>query len=193
MWTGKPIDKRQVLTSATDAMITAGSISSIGILCMLFAMPAAAQSVRDTIAGARLGPGYAQMLNLAATPDLSAAHYDLRDGSGLSIDITRLPYEARWRALSKDADLYWRVAGGYLQMQQDVPATAGSVSSKWYAYSLSGACSPEFGSAMDSRSCPPSMWAWLGSKIGQTMRDQRPLCDRFWTDCCSTGTPTHGW
>lgn len=45
-----------------------------GIVGMMLATPAAAQSLRDTVAAAGLGPGYAHMLNLAATPDLSAAH-----------------------------------------------------------------------------------------------------------------------
>ena len=109
---------------------------------MMFAMPAAAQSLRDTVAGARLGPGYAQILNIAATPDISAAHYDVQN-SGFSVDVLRIPYESRWLTLSKDADLYWRIAGGYLTAQDDfavnVPsAGAGSISSKWSAYSLMG-------------------------------------------------------
>ena len=113
-------------------------------------MPAAAQSVRDTIASARLGSGYAQLLNLAATPDISAARYEVQDGDTKpSIDVVRLPYEARWLALSGDSDLYWRVAGGYLQTKADLPievasSGAGSISGKWSAYSLGGGLLAKF-------------------------------------------------
>jgi len=115
-----------------------------GIFCMALAAPAAAQSSRDIIAGARLGPGYAQMLNLASTPDISAARYNVTDGSSqLAINVLRIPYESRWLALSNDSDLYWRVAGGYLTTKSDFPVNvpavgSGSISSTWSAYSLTG-------------------------------------------------------
>jgi hypothetical protein len=110
--------------------------------------PLAAQTssdpVRSQIEAARLGAGYAQIINLAATPDFSAARY--RVGSAepkLELDVLRLPYQSRWIALSDDADLYWRVAGGYLQLKQDLPIVAGDpslgdIASKWSAYSASG-------------------------------------------------------
>lgn len=116
----------------------------MGIICMLLAAPAAAQSSRDIIAGARLAPGYAQILNLAATPDISAAKYRVTDDSSqLSINVLRLPYESRWLALSDNSDLYWRVAGGYLTTSSDFPTNSptsgsGSISSTWSAYSLTG-------------------------------------------------------
>jgi len=51
----------------------------MGCLAAALAGPLAAQappdSIRSRIEGARLGTGYAQILNLAATPDLSAASY----------------------------------------------------------------------------------------------------------------------
>jgi hypothetical protein len=55
----------------------------------------------------------------------------------------RLPYQARWLALSPNADLYWKVAGGYLRLKQgfplDVsPVGSGNIESKWSAYSVSG-------------------------------------------------------
>lgn len=111
---------------------------------MVLAAPAPAQSSRDIIAGARLAPGYAQILNLAATPDISAAKYNVTDNSSqLSINVLRIPYESRWLALSSDSDLYWRVAGGYLTTKSDFvandPAVGyGSISSKWSAYSFTG-------------------------------------------------------
>ncbi|AMO23717.1 autotransporter outer membrane beta-barrel domain-containing protein [Ramlibacter tataouinensis] len=116
----------------------------LGILSIAFAVPAAAQSVRSTIANARLGPGYAQLLNLAATPDISEAHYELTGGDTRpTIDVLRVPFESRWRALSGDSDLYWRIAAGYLEVKDDFPVDAppgdaGGISSKWSAYSLSG-------------------------------------------------------
>ena len=49
--------------------------------------------VRDQVASARLGAGYAQMINLSATPDLSAASYRI-DGidPGADLDVLRLLY-----------------------------------------------------------------------------------------------------
>jgi len=92
----------------------------------------------------RLGTGYAQILNLAATPDLSAASYRVgTEGPTLKLDVLRLPYQAKWIELSADTDLYWKLSGGYLQMKQDLPLSAsapklGSIASKWSAYSVGG-------------------------------------------------------
>lgn len=48
--------------------------------------------MRAQVASARLGAGYAQMINLSATPDLGAASYRI-DGRGPSaaLDVLRLP------------------------------------------------------------------------------------------------------
>lgn len=112
------------------------------------AIIAAAQTppdqIRSQVEGARLGAGYAQIINLSATPDLSAASYTIgNEEPKLKLDVVHLPYQARWTALSQDTDLYWKVAGGYLQLKQDLPlisssAGVGSVGSKWAAYSVSG-------------------------------------------------------
>ena len=113
----------------------------IGAVWALLAAPAAAQSARDVVVGARLGSGYAGLLNLAATPDISAATYDTTDAaSEFSIDVLRVPYESRLVTLSSDVDLDWKVAGGYLTAKQDFAGVngAGSISSKWSAYSLTG-------------------------------------------------------
>ena len=98
--------------------------------------------VRAQVASARLGAGYAQMINLSATPDLSAASYriDAIDPSA-DLDVLRLPYQAKWLALSDKADLYWRVEAGWLQFGQDfawnpTPDAAGTLGSKWTAYSV---------------------------------------------------------
>ena len=98
--------------------------------------------VRAQVASARLGAGYAQMINLSATPDLSAASYRI-DGIDPSadLDVLRLPYQAKWLPLSDDADLYWKVEAGWLQFKQDfpwnpAPDAAGTFGSKWTAYSV---------------------------------------------------------
>jgi len=101
------------------------------------------EDIRPQIASARLGAGYAQMINLAATPDLSAASYRIdEDDSRPTLDVFRAPYQARWFALSPDADLYWRIAGGYLAYKDSFafdpsPAESGKIRSTWSAYSLS--------------------------------------------------------
>jgi hypothetical protein len=98
--------------------------------------------VRAQVASARLGAGYAQMINLSATPDLSAASYRI-DGADPSadLDVLRLPYQAKWLPLSDDADLYWKAEAGWLQLKQDfpwnpTPGAAGTFGSKWTAYSV---------------------------------------------------------
>jgi len=61
------------------------------ILWVAIAAPAVGQSVRDTIAGARLGSGYAAILNLTATPDISSARYVVDGGDTQpSIDVLRV-------------------------------------------------------------------------------------------------------
>ena len=98
--------------------------------------------VRAQVASARLGAGYAQMINLSATPDLSAASYRI-DGADPSadLDVLRLPYQAKWLALSDAADLYWKAEAGWLQFKQDfllnpTAGAAGTFGSKWTAYSV---------------------------------------------------------
>jgi hypothetical protein len=98
--------------------------------------------VRAQVASARLGAGYAQMINLSATPDLSAASYriDAIDPSA-DLDVLRLPYQAKWLPLSAEADLYWKLEAGWLQFKQDfpwspTPDAAGTLGSKWTAYSV---------------------------------------------------------
>ena len=128
---------------------TASGASACGrcllLLLVASAPPLAAQApptgLRAQIESARLGSGYAQMINLAATPDLSAAQYDV-DGSATdsTIEVLRLPYQARWLPLGDGRELYWRVAGGYMQLKSDLPfdptpTSSGNIASKWSAYS----------------------------------------------------------
>lgn len=120
----------------------------ITMLCALVAWPASGQALRDIVAGARLGSGYAQMLSLAATPDVSAASYRVKSaGSDPDLDVLRLPYEARWGSLTAGSDVYWRVAGGYLTLQDDLSVLddSGTISSKWSAFSVSGGVAAKIG------------------------------------------------
>jgi len=120
-----------------------------GAVWITLAESAAAQQqqVRDAVVGARLGAGYAGLLNLAATPDISAATYHVTNPElATDIDVLRVPYEHRLATLSSKADLYWKVAGAYLTSKQDLPMSIppfapGSIDSKWTAYSLTGGLS----------------------------------------------------
>lgn len=94
----------------------------------------------------RLGTGYSQMINLSATPDLSAASYRI-DGNGAdpaaNLGVLHLPYQRKWTALSPGVDLYWKVEAGWLKYRQDFPwnglaGETGSIGSKWSAYSIGG-------------------------------------------------------
>ena len=53
------------------------------------------------------------MINLSATPDLSAASYRI-DGldPGADRDVLRLPYQANRLPLSDEADLCWKIEAG---------------------------------------------------------------------------------
>jgi hypothetical protein len=101
--------------------------------------------IRAQVSSARLGAGYAQMIGLAATPEIAAAGYKI-DSSGTTkptLDVFRLPYQARLATLAEGVDLYWKVAGGYLRFKDDFPVTIapsspGNIASKWTAYSASG-------------------------------------------------------
>lgn len=100
--------------------------------------------VRAAVASARLGAGYAQMVSLSATPDVSAANYRIDSfDPAANLDVLRLPYEAKWVALSPDADLHWKVAAGWMRLEQDfhydlAAAPGGSIGSRWSAYSAGG-------------------------------------------------------
>src|SRR5262245_37023625 len=117
-----------------------------GAAWITLAAPAAAQQqqVRDAVVGARLGAGYAGLLNLAATPDISAATYHVTNPElATDIDVLRVPYEHRLATLWDKTDLYGKVAAAYLTSKQDFPMSIppfapGSIDSKWTAYSLTG-------------------------------------------------------
>lgn len=119
------------------------AVSSLAAAWVSLAADATAQTlvdqVRGQIQGARLGAGYAQIINLSATPDLGAANYTVRGaGTDLSLDVFRVPYQAHWLALSPDTDVYWRLAAGYLRMKQFLPTLDAGVDSRWTAASATG-------------------------------------------------------
>jgi len=118
---------------------------SRALLAALFlpvVMPAFAQSFRDQVAGSGLGSAYAQLINLTASPDVTAAYYGSEgEETDLDIDLTRLPYVSRGVKVGDDSLFKWRVAAGYMQMRSDftVGSAAGSsVASRWQASSLTG-------------------------------------------------------
>ena len=98
--------------------------------------------IRAQLDSAALGAGYAQIIGLAATPDIAAASYTIdSEANKPKLDVFRLPYQAKWLALTADTDLYWRIAGGYLRLKDSFTATlpqgqSGSVDAKWTAYSV---------------------------------------------------------
>ncbi|WP_250494958.1 MULTISPECIES: hypothetical protein [unclassified Caballeronia] len=119
--------------------IVAGVLASVAMPRVAFA-----QSVADQVAGVRLGSGYAQLLNLAATPDINSAHFDLSNaGIKPTIDIFRVPYESKLATITPGSDIFWRVSAGYLSNRATLPVDspspgAGSIGSKWSAFSLGG-------------------------------------------------------
>jgi hypothetical protein len=120
------------------------ALTLVAFSATIAAAQAPPDSIRSQVEGARLGAGYAQIINLSAAPDLSAASYTIgNEQPKLKLDVIRLPYQARWVAMSPDTDLYWKLAGGYLQLKQDLPLISsspefGGVDSRWSAYSVSG-------------------------------------------------------
>ncbi|WP_086380443.1 hypothetical protein [Caballeronia sordidicola] len=105
---------------------------------------AVAQSSRDLIGAARLGSGYSQILNLTASPDISSAHLDISNGvAPHSFTITRIPYEGSLLTFSDQNSIGWRVSGGYFREKDELAiggldGAAGSVASKWSAFSATG-------------------------------------------------------
>ncbi len=84
------------------------------------------------------------MLNLATTPDFSAARYDVRGSDpAATIDIMRLPYQSKLASLTPTMDLWWRVAVAYFRVGSDFVfagplAQPGGVNTRWTAYSGTG-------------------------------------------------------
>jgi hypothetical protein len=113
-------------------------------LAVTTAAPVIAQSSRDVIGAARLGSGYSQILNLTATPDISSAHLNISEGVvPQSFTVTRIPYEGNLLTFSDRNSIGWRVSGGYFRDKDeftinDPNGAAGSIASKWSAFSATG-------------------------------------------------------
>lgn len=104
---------------------------------------ARADTVSDQLSSARLGAGYAQMLNLAATPDVSAARYNVDTNPSTSINVYRLPYETRVATLVPGVDLLARAAAGYMSLESRFPVSiggpgTGAIDTRWSAGSIAG-------------------------------------------------------
>lgn len=104
-------------------------------------LPAAAQTAdafRATVAATKLGAGYAQMINLSAMPDLSAASYriDAMDPEA-KLDVLHLPWRTSLARPSADTEVRLKVAGGWMRLAQafDV-GSSGRIGSRWSAYSV---------------------------------------------------------
>lgn len=105
--------------------------------------------VRDVIDQAPLGAVYAGLLNLGASPDLSAASYHVTGQEvDTDIDLLRVPLESPLAALPGGV-LKWKAAGSYLRSSDvfpmDVPPFApGAIDSTWTTFGLTGGLFGEF-------------------------------------------------
>jgi hypothetical protein len=125
------------------------------------------EQVRQTILGDRLGVGYAQMITLTSTPDISDANYRVRgENNEARISVLRLPYESRLVDLTADDALYWRMAAGYMTVKLDnavtfsLPQGDGGANTQWTAYSGSAGLVAKFRVA-DGFSIEPAIDAGL--------------------------------
>lgn len=124
------------------------ALGTVALSCLCGMTSASAQDLAGLDLGGRLGPGYAQVLNLVAVPDVSTARYAIDDGGGrLYVDVTRLPFETQLASLGESAGLFGRVLAGYVRMETDLPLRAsgpGQVSTRWTALGLTGGLSVRF-------------------------------------------------
>lgn len=123
-------------------MLSRFSRTSCAMALAACACSAGAQSIDDTVRAANLGTGYAQMLNLATTPALSAASYDVGHGDPrTSIDVTRLPWQGKLATLAPGVDVSWRVAASYLRIKDslhfELASLPAGVDTRWTAYGAS--------------------------------------------------------
>jgi hypothetical protein len=138
------------------------------LVALTDAASAVAQSARDIIGGARLGSGYSQIVNLTATPDISSAHLDVPDGVvPQSFTVTRILYEGSLLTLSDRNSIGWRVSGGYFREKNEFAfdasnGAAGSITSKWSAFSATGGLFRKAGWAMGSHSNRAWTLVWRG-------------------------------
>lgn len=87
----------------------------------------------------RLAPGYAQMMELSAEPEISSATYEFRGGAvPYSVRVTRIPYESKVTDLGGGWALRGRLSAGYLKATTVFNTNPGTVATRWRTFSLTG-------------------------------------------------------
>lgn len=102
-------------------------------------LSAPAQTPGAAEIGQRLGPSYAQLVNLSASPDLTTARYHVRSDPGVRLDVTRLPVAGKTYDWNERTLLETRLVAGYLRLASEIPvngASPGRLDTRWVAYGL---------------------------------------------------------
>ncbi len=123
------------------ASLRRGRLALLIVVAVSGAQGARADSISDQLSAARLGPGYAQMLNVAATPDVSAARYDVGTNPSSTIDVYRFPYETPIASPAPGVEVLARAAAGYMGFETRFPVNpagtgSGAIDARWTAASL---------------------------------------------------------
>jgi hypothetical protein len=112
-------------------------------------MSAQAQSSNDSTIGTQLGPGYAQMINLANSPDFTTARYHINTSpTRMHLDVTRLPLNSSRHVWSETTEVLTRLTAGYLRLSTELPTSlipGGRVDTHWTAVGLSGGVAARIG------------------------------------------------
>lgn len=116
------------------ALGTAGALV-LGVL----PLQAPAQTPGVTELGQRLGPSYAQMVNLSSSPDFATARYHVRSEPGIRMDVTRLPVAGKTYDWDARTLIETRLVAGYLRLASEIPVhgtSTGRLDTRWVAYGL---------------------------------------------------------
>lgn len=112
-------------------------------------LSAKAQAIHDTAIGARLGPAYAQMVNLSNTPDLSTARYHIDTSpSRTHLDVTRVPLSGGKFEWSESTEIVTRLTAGYMRLSSEIPTAGlpgGRIDTSWTAVGLAGGVAARIG------------------------------------------------
>ncbi len=115
---------------------------AVGAGLSLFAVGVFAQQEPER--SRHIGAGYAQLINITLSEDLSAARYVIEGEEGIAdapLQIVRLPWRFASTSLGKGS-LDWRLEAGYLRLETEFEfdlASLGSagIESRWKAYGAS--------------------------------------------------------